>query len=292
MELEQTLLAAHQAALFQEQSRRERLEAELQQALADERAERDVLKAQVEQVLAEGMRLGQMLEESEAETTRLNALVDASAKTREQLEAEHAMERLRVQQTLVDEHQHALQQREQDARQRIDELKQMLQATLGESQRLEMLIEAGQADRRKLVADHDAARTVAERALTAAAEQSDRIAQALAAQRAELQISEDQTRRLEPLAAAGRLALEVSKELQDVLASLDDRARRLLAGAAGAAAQPADRDMIEAVRREAVRAASLARQVVQAHDGKSAGGGRTQVASDSPLTPVETKRSL
>ncbi len=289
VELEHTLLAAHQAALLQEQAQREQLEAELRRSIAEERTEREVLKAQLEQVLAEGMRLGQMLEESEAEATRLNRLVDDSAKTREQLEAEHEMERLRVTQTLVDEHQRAMQQREQEARQRIDDLKATLQATLGESQRLEMLIEKGQAERRNLVADHDAARAVAERALAAAAEQSDRIAQALAVQRAELQISEDQTRRLEPLAAAGRLALEISRELQDVLTSLDDRARRLLAGAVGSATQTADRDMIEAVRRDAVRAASLARQVVQAQDGKLTG---SRVASDSPLTPVETKRSF
>ena len=47
--------------------------------------------------------------------------------------------------------------------------------------------------------------------------------------------------------------------------------------------------MIEAVRRDAVRAASLARQVVQAQDGKLTGSGRPQVASDSPLTPVEPR---
>ncbi len=286
VELEQALAAAHQSALIEEQERRKQLEAELQQSLAAERAERDMLKAQVEQVLGEGMRLGKMLEESEAEATRLNALVDASSKTREQLAAEHETERLRIEQTLQEEHQAALQKKEQEARRRIDDLKQTLQATLGESQRLEMLIEAGQADRRKLVAEHEAARAASERALATAAEQSDRIAQALAVQRAELQISEDQTRRLEPLAAAGRLALEVTRELQDVLASLDDRARRLLAGMAGSANTPAEREMIEAVRREAVRAASLARQVVQSQDGKS---GRTQVPSDSPL---ETKRSL
>jgi hypothetical protein len=288
VDLEHRLLTAHRAALAEERRRRETAEADLQQLLAEAREQRGQLETQVEQVLAEGIRLGQMLEESEAETTRLEALVDASAKTREQLETEHAMERLRIQEALAEEHQFALQERDNEARLRVDDLKQTLQGALAESQRLERLVEAGQADRRMLLADHDAARAVTERALAAAAEQSDRIAQALAAQRAELQISEDHTRRLEPLAAAGRLALEISRELQDVLASLDDRARRLLAGSTS---QGADRDTIEAVRREAVRAASLARQVMQAQDGKL-GGGRTHVASDSPHAPVETKRSV
>ena len=288
VDLEQTLLSAHRTALGEERRQRETAEAELQQLLAEERHQCGQLEAQVEQVLAQGLRLGQMLEESEAETNRLEALVDASAKAHEQLEAEHAMERLRVQQALAEEHQCALQEKDNEARLRVDGLKQTLQDALAESQRLEMLVEGGQADRRELAAEHDAARAVTEHALAAAAEQSDRLAQALAAQRAELQISEDHTRRLEPLAAAGRLALEISRELQDVLASLDDRARRLLAGSTS---QEADRDTIEAVRREAVRAASLSRQVMQAQDGKPAGG-RTQVASDGPFAPAETKRSL
>ncbi len=288
VELERTLTNTHHAVVNDERARREAAEAALQQALADGRRQREELEGKVEQVLAEGLRLGQMLEESESESTRLTALVDASAKTREQLEGEHAMERLRMQQSLADEHRLALEQKDHEARQRIDELKHTLQGALAESQRLETVVEAVEAERRTLLAEHDAARAVAERALSAAAEQSDRIAQALAAQRAELQISEDPTRRLEPLAAAGRLALEISRELQDVLASLDDRARRWLAGST---VQASERDAIEAVRREAVRAASLSRQVMQASDGKAVGGVRTQVASDS-LSPVETKRSL
>ena len=152
MDLEHTLLTSHRAALAEERQRRETAEAELQRSAGRGASPARAARGPGRTGAGRGASAGA---DARGERGRDHAprgrLVDDSAKTREQLEAEHAMERLRVQQALADEHQAALQQKNNEARQRIDELKQTLQGALAESQRLEMLIEKEQADRRKLV---------------------------------------------------------------------------------------------------------------------------------------------
>jgi hypothetical protein len=83
----------------------------------------------------------------------------------------------------------------------------------------------------------------------------------LADHHVELQSMELITRRLAPLAAAGRLALQIGNELLDIVATIDARASSLLADCA---LESGNRKEIEELRSDAISAAALARQIVRA----------------------------
>ena len=70
-------------------------------------------------------------------------------------------------------------------------------------------------------------------------------------------------RRTEPLAAAGRLALDIARELVSAVADIDARAACLLV--AECPVDSSSREEVEQLRADAVRAASLARQILQAN---------------------------
>jgi hypothetical protein len=81
---------------------------------------------------------------------------------------------------------------------------------------------------------------------------------ALADQKLELRILTENIRSVEPLAAAGRLAIEMQGELQALLMQVDERTARLIERSS---LDAVDRSEIEHLRGETARAASLARQV-------------------------------
>jgi len=125
--------------------------------------------------------------------------------------------------------------------------------------RLEDLLEEQQRCRKALVATHSAERAEAERALAAASMEREQVLKALADQRVELQSLDENTRSLEPLASAGRLALEVGQELRCSIAAVNVGARFLLLRCPETSAE---RQQIEALLAHTNRAASLARQLV------------------------------
>ena len=110
-------------------------------------------------------------------------------------------------------------------------------------------------------ARHDAERERLEEAAGAVVAQQRASEKALADQRVELQSLDLATRRIEPLAAAGRLALDVARELVTAVADIDARAACLVAECA---ADSSSREEVEQLRAGAVRAGSLARQILQA----------------------------
>jgi PAS domain S-box-containing protein len=83
---------------------------------------------------------------------------------------------------------------------------------------------------------------------------------ALADCRVELQSLDLAVRRIEPLAAAGRLAADVARELLSAVTDIDARAACLLAECP---VESSNREQVEQLRGEAVRAASLARQILE-----------------------------
>ena len=123
-----------------------------------------------------------------------------------------------------------------------------------------MLLEEREAEHQQLLAERQAERERLERELADAAAQAEEYSKALADRRVELQSIERNSRNLELLAAAGRLALDIGRELQSLVAAVDVRARLLLDQCS---LESADRDEIEALRSDVIRAASLARQIVQ-----------------------------
>jgi hypothetical protein len=88
---------------------------------------------------------------------------------------------------------------------------------------------------------------------------------ALADSRVEHDAVHESMRRLESMAAVGRLALDLGAQLQAAASSVDRRSRELLERSALTAPE---RTALEALRREAVAVASLARQMAQ-RDGTS-----------------------
>jgi len=110
-------------------------------------------------------------------------------------------------------------------------------------------------------AGHQVERARLEEAAGAAVAQQKASEKALADQRVELESMDLATRRIEPLAAAGRLALDVARELVTAVADIDARAACLVAECP---ADSSSREEVEQLRADAVRAASLARQILQA----------------------------
>jgi hypothetical protein len=161
---------------------------------------------------------------------------------------------------------------EREANRQHEGLRAELEQALAGQQRLGALVGEYQADRQRLATEHaQAQQALAEEHQLALllkerevrqmlANLRAELGQALADHRVDLQSMDENARNLEPLAAAGRLALEVGRELQTVVASLVARARSLLAQCSPEAA---DRQEIEALRGDAIRAASLTRYIVQ-----------------------------
>jgi uncharacterized protein (DUF3084 family) len=112
-----------------------------------------------------------------------------------------------------------------------------------------------------MVADLDASRAESEQNLAAALTKQAQIEKALADERVELRSLGENTRNLEWFAAAGRAAVELGRELQAVAEAVDARTQYLLAQSS---TESADRHVIEALRDDAVEAASLTRQIVRA----------------------------
>ena len=121
-----------------------------------------------------------------------------------------------------------------------------------EEQRTAAAREAERADADKVRADADKAREEA-------AQKHAELVKALADQKLELQILTGNIRKVEPLAAAGRLAAEVHGELETFLAQIEARAGRLIEGCS---LDASERPEIEELRIDTARAASLVRQIV------------------------------
>jgi hypothetical protein len=108
--------------------------------------------------------------------------------------------------------------------------------------------------------------------LAASAVKQREMAQTLADQGVELHYMELTAKQLAPLAVAGRLALDVGAELQCIVEAMDARAALLLAGCPP---DGADREAVEALRGDAIRARSLTSQIERAP-------GDTQTDSSQP----------
>ena len=288
-QLQQTLADEHQLALLlKEREGRQLLESartELEQAraeqqrltmLLDERevahqqavaahaaavAEHAAAQAQLRETLAEEHRLALVLQEREArqlldsarieleralaEQQRLATLLEDRDIGHQHAVAALAAERAQLQQTLAEEHQLALLLKEREGRQLLDDARTELE----------------RAD--IMIAEQAARRADGEEALAASMARQTEIERALAAQRLELQTVEENARTLERLAAAGRVAVAVGRELETIVAAVDARTQYLLVESA---LDAENRHLFEALRVDAIDAASLTRQILQIHD--------------------------
>jgi PAS domain S-box-containing protein len=185
------------------------------------------------------------------------------------LDAEQAQR----QQTLADEHQDALLRQAREAAQRLDAARTELAQARAEQERLTEVLDARERANQDLVAETDTWRAEVEQHRTATAREQARLEKALADQRVEERSLEENVRHLEELATAGRAALAIGAELQTVLDAVDARTQHLLTETA---TEAADRHVIEALREDAIEAASLTRQILQATAPRVSDGGGSE----------------
>jgi chromosome segregation ATPase len=197
---------------------------------------------------------------AQAETADLKTSLERRETASHQLVTEQAAEHARLQQAAAAARERALgleQQAKQLADQRA-ELDAALQASAADT-----------ADLKALLKQHDSVVTELRNKLVNAAAERQRLntllehrdvdtVKALADQKLELKILRENIRSVEPLAAAGRLAIEMQGELQDLLMQVEQRTARLIERCS---LDAVDRSEIENLRVETARAASLARQV-------------------------------
>jgi chromosome segregation ATPase len=150
----------------------------------------------------------------------------------------------------------------------MSELRAQYDQATTDRERIANQLRESEAARERLANDHESKRAhlEAERAnlaekLGAALSQQKESEKALADFRVELQSFDLAVRRIEPLAAAGRLAADVARELLSAITDMDTRAACLLAECP---VESSTRKQIEQLRGESVRASSLARQILEA----------------------------
>ena len=158
--------------------------------------------------------------------------------------------------------------RDQEHEERIATLQAAVELATADHQRAQTLLARAEAEQQRMVAGHAADRAEAQRTLGEAIFKRNEALKSLADQRIELQQWSDQACALEPLAAAGRLAIDVARELQTILATIDERAQFLL-GLVNLEASY--RPEVEGLRAEAIRAESLARQLTASRTDRGDG---------------------
>jgi hypothetical protein len=248
---ESGLLEQLHCELDQAHAERLRLEA----ALADQESTKQQLLAaqaleceQLEQLQAE-------LDEAQAERLRLEASLAERDCLQQQQLAAHEAECHLLRQAASEQCERAL----ADGRQQLAILQRELELADTERLRLEQLVAEVDARRNALVAQQAEERAELDRALAAAVREKEQALKALADQWVELQALDENVRSLEPLAGAGRLSLQVARELRIKLEAVDGHAKALLAGSDEASP---DREKLGELLMDASRAASLARQIV------------------------------
>lgn len=166
--------------------------------------------------------------------------------------------RAEIEQRIAQEYEQRMSERDRHEREAIADLEARHALVLSDHTRIQDQLERAEAERERLVAARAADRMDAERLIGEVALKKNAIDKALADQRVELQEWRNVAAELEPLAAVGRLAAPLSDELRRFLGKLNDRAAFLLSLSHVDASY---RPEIEALRAEALKALSLARQL-------------------------------
>jgi hypothetical protein len=201
-----------------------------------------------------------------AEQDRLLRLVDQHASDFRRLEADLATVRAGIERHLTQEHERAMASRDREHGEIIARLKAELELAIDVQKRLEMSVERDESEQQRLAAAHAAERSDAERWLGKATIEKNHAVKALTDQRVEVQHWREAAWAMEPLATLGRLATHLSPELHELVTSLDERAQLLLAVSR---LDTSHRPLVEALRADAIRAASLVRQLSRSHEETS-----------------------
>src|SRR5262245_54169625 len=126
-----------------------------------------------------------------------------------------------------------------------DDLQRQLRDVEAERQRLATLLEERDAAERETNASHAGERAESERLLAAMAARLEEMTKTVAASGVELaQMMENNVRHLEPMAAAGRVAASVARDVQAIVAEVDSRTKDLLTASDPHASNRRDIEML------------------------------------------------
>ena len=253
--------------------------------LAATRADLESAKALLQGALADLGALEQVRDERDAVARKLREVQALHASERRRFEATQASLRAAIERDVAKEreaearevaevremakhHERELVIKERERIEVIANLQAELALAVADQRRLQTLLARAEADQQRLAATQSADRAAAERSLGEVSVAKSQLLKALADERIELQQWRDTACSLEPLAAAGRIAVQLAREMHDLVASLDDRARVLLSTSQ---LDSTSRTEIEALRADAMRAVSLVRQLARANAGRASG---------------------
>ena len=215
---------------------------------------------------------------------RLTETLGETECDRERLRAEHATELTR----LSAQYQEDLRAQAEDSKRALDELRGQLQEAMALREQLEAQIAERDMRQGRLIAEHEAEQIAVERVLAAAAVKRERARKELADALVERESLVQHAQRLAPLVAAGRVGLQIARDLRTVTAAVETRAAQLLAQCPPQADVRTD---IEILRNETLWANALAGQIVQAHSEAEsralpdATSPSTSPDSDCPVLP-------
>jgi chaperonin cofactor prefoldin len=192
---------------------------------------------------------------------RLTDTLAESDGNRERLEARHAAELTRLE-NLATEYEQNLRAQAEESTRALDELREQLQQAIAARQQLETQLAERDSLYRKMMAEHEADQTVVERVLAAAAVKRERARKELTDALVERDGLIEHARRLAPLVAAGRIGLQIARDLRTATSNVENRAAQLLAQCP----QESDvRKEIEILRNDTSWANALASQILDAH---------------------------
>jgi chromosome segregation ATPase len=259
--LRQDLAAAH-AQIAQERSTIDALNA----AVADERAQVSAANDRLAETQARVDASERSLAETRSGLESAQATLADERSASEALRRELTDERSTIdalRRELSDERStiDALRRELSDERTTIDALRHELAEAVSDRDRVRAELTALDAARTQQAQDHEADRARLDRERASALAQLNEAEKALSDNRLELQSMDGVVRQIEPLAAAGRVAAEAAREILAAIGDIDARTACL---AAESATDGSAREQIEQLRADAVRAASLARQIVHA----------------------------
>jgi len=135
-----------------------------------------------------------------------------------------------------------------------------------ECERLASTVADLTAERQRLLAGQEVDQIQVERALAAAVASRARLAEQLSQQFQEIERLTGHARRMVPLAAAGRVALDVAAGLRDVMAAVDARSASLVE-ACGAHSRFSQQ--VAELRRDILNVSTLIARIVQTHEEAS-----------------------
>lgn len=239
--------------------------AALQQTLAEQQQqELNDLRAQLQDANAAREQMAARLRERESEHDRLLSEQVGLLQSLEAHQHDHGLLRVRLDEAAAEKDRLASHLAEHDERQRLESVQhqQALDTVRAEMEQA-IASQAREADaaRHQLAGELDAERSRFEASLATATTRQKESEKALADQRVEMQSLDQAARRIEPLAAAGRLATDIARELLAVVSDIDARTACLLAECP---IESPTREEVEQLRADAVRSASMARQILHA----------------------------